>query len=43
MKAFEDLTFEKAKPEGDIIIELDEIWHFMKSKKQTMDMESILS
>jgi len=28
-----ELTYEKAKPEGDIIIELDEVWHFIKSKK----------
>ena len=33
VKAFGELTYEKVKPEGDIIIELDEVWHFVKSKK----------
>ena len=26
-------TYEKPRPQGDIVIELDEMWHFLTSKK----------
>jgi hypothetical protein len=35
-------NYEKPSPQGPIVIELDEMWHFIKSKKQVLDMESLL-
>ena len=26
-------AYEKPTPQGDVVIELDEMWHFIKSKK----------
>ena len=26
-------TYEKPKPQGEVVIELDELWHFVKAKK----------
>jgi len=33
VKAFGIETYEKPKPQGDLVIELDEMWHFIKAKK----------
>ena len=33
VKAFAIETYEKPKPQGDVIVELDEMWHFIKAKK----------
>ena len=33
VKAFGLETYEKPKPQGDIVVELDEMWHFITSKK----------
>ena len=35
-------AYEKPTPQGDVVIELDEMWHFIKSKKQVLDLEGIL-
>ena len=35
-------NYEKPTPQGPIDIELDEMWHFINSKKQVLDMESLL-
>jgi transposase len=43
VKAFAVETYEKPKPQGEVVIELDEMWHFIGSKKQTLDLEGILS
>lgn len=42
IRDFAILNYEKPLPKGDIVVELDEFWHFIKSKKQVVDMESIL-
>jgi transposase-like protein len=33
IRNFATKTYEKPTPEGPVIIELDEMWHFIKSKK----------
>ena len=33
IKTFSLENYEKPKPEGPVIVELDEMWHFIKSKK----------
>jgi transposase-like protein len=33
VKSFGLETYEKPKPQGEIVIELDEMWHFLHSKK----------
>ena len=33
VKAFAIETYEKPKPQGDVVIELDEMWHYLKVKK----------
>ena len=33
VKAFGLETYEKPKPQGDIVVELDEMWHFITAKK----------
>ena len=33
VKAFGLETYEKPQPKGDIVVELDEMWHFLKAKK----------
>ena len=33
VKSFGLETYEKPKPKGDVVIELDEMWHFLTSKK----------
>jgi transposase-like protein len=35
--------YHKPKPKGEIVFELDEMWHFIQSKKQIVDLESLLS
>ena len=41
IKDFAQKNYEKPAPGEAIIVELDEMWHYLKSKKQTLDMESI--
>ena len=37
-------NYVKPKPQGDaVIVELDEMWHFVGSKKPSLDMEGLLS
>jgi hypothetical protein len=37
-------TCQKPKPQNNTVeIELDEMWHYLGSKKQALDLESILS
>jgi hypothetical protein len=33
----------KNPPQGEAIIELDEMWHFLRSKKQGLGVEGVLS
>lgn len=35
-------NYEKPAPKDAIIVELDEMWHFLNSKKTNLDMESLL-
>ncbi len=43
VRHFTEKTYEKPQPAEAVIIELDEMWHYIKSKKQTLDMEILLS
>ena len=42
VRNFAIANYEKPAPKDAIIVELDEMWHFLNSKKNNMDMESIL-
>lgn len=35
------MHYEKPAPGDAIIVELDEMWHYLGSKKQAMDLESL--
>ena len=35
-------NYEKPAPGDAIVVELDEMWHYLNLKKQTLDMESLL-
>jgi transposase len=36
-------VYEKPRPKSDaVVIELDEMWHYLNSKKTSLDMESLL-
>ncbi len=41
IKAFAQEQYENPAPGDAILIEFDEMWHYLKSKKQTVDLESI--
>lgn len=41
IKLFAKTHYEKPAAGDAIYVELDEMWHYLKSKKQVMDMESI--
>ena len=43
IRNFAERYYEKPKPGEAVIVELDEMWHYLRSKKQIMDMESLLS
>jgi transposase len=43
VRAFAEKTYEKPEPKQAVIIELDEMWHYLHAKKQTPDLESLLS
>jgi len=36
-----EANYEKPAPESAVVVELDELWHFIQEKKQTMGLESI--
>ena len=42
VRNFAIANYEKPVPKDAIIVELDEIWHFLNSKKTGLDLESIL-
>ena len=41
IKTFAKTHYEKPVPGDAIIVELDEMWHYLRSKKQVMDLESL--
>ena len=45
VKAFAIKNYVKPEPSesSEIVLELDEMWHYINSKKQTVDMEGLLS
>jgi hypothetical protein len=43
IKNFALKTYEKPTPQDEVIIELDEMWHFLRSKKQGLGVEGVLS
>ena len=42
IRDFTQKKCEKPEPSSAIVVELDEMWHFLNLKKQTLDMESLL-
>jgi transposase len=43
IQKFAQENYEKPEPKSEaVIVELDEMWHFIKSKKQALDMEGLL-
>jgi transposase len=43
VRTFGVATYEKPTPKDEVTVELDEMWHFLTSKKQALDMEGVLS
>jgi transposase-like protein len=43
VREFAKEHYHKPKPKGEIVLELDEMWHFIQSKKQIVYLESLLS
>lgn len=43
VRLFAEKVYEKPEPREAVIVELDEMWHFLGSKKQALDLESLLS
>ena len=41
IRKFAREIYEKPEPGDAILVELDEMWHFLNSKKQTLDLESL--
>ena len=43
VKSFAEKNYSKPAPIDDsVVIELDEMWHFLRSKKTSLDLESVL-
>jgi transposase-like protein len=42
VREFAKAHYNKPVPKGEIVLELDEMWHFLHLKKQIVDLESIL-
>jgi transposase-like protein len=43
IRNFATKNYEKATPEGSIIIELDEMWHFIRSKKTSVGYGKLIA
>ncbi|WP_241160136.1 hypothetical protein [Desulfovibrio sp. ZJ369] len=43
VRNFAEPVYEKTEPAEAIIVELDEMWYFLKSKKQALALENLLS
>lgn len=43
LRIFAEKTYEKSEPREAVIVELDEMWHYLHSKKQTLDLKGLLS
>ena len=43
VKHFTEQTYEKPEPQEVLIVEIGEMYHYLCSKKQILDMESLLS
>jgi hypothetical protein len=43
VKNFALRACEKPIPQGEVLVELDEMWHFLCSKKQGLGLEGVLS
>lgn len=41
VRDFAKANYEKPEPEKVVVVELDEFWHFVESKKTSLDLESI--
>jgi len=43
VKAFAKENYVKPEPQSEaVIVELDEMWHYLKNKKQNLDLEGLL-
>ena len=43
IRDFAEKNYEKPVPqESGVVVELDEMWHYLEDKKQVVDMESLL-
>jgi len=44
IRKFAEENYEKPEPASDaIVVELDEMWHYIQKKKQNLDMEGFFS
>jgi hypothetical protein len=43
VRLFAEKTYEKPEPGEAVIVEIDEMWHYLGSKKQALDLEGLLS
>ncbi|MBF0426749.1 MAG: IS1 family transposase [Magnetococcales bacterium] len=43
VRKFAQDSYQKPEPTGAVVVELDEMWHFLKKTKQNMDLEGLLS
>ncbi len=41
VRNFGEVNYEKSVPESAVVVELDELWHFVQAKKQIMGLEGI--
>jgi transposase-like protein len=41
IRGFSEANYEKTAPDSAIVVELDELWHFLQTKKQVMGLEGI--
>jgi transposase len=43
VRKFAQENYEKPKPGSAVVIEVDEMWHYLQKKEQTLDLEGLLS
>jgi transposase len=43
VRKFARENYEKPKPGSAVVIEVDEMWHYLQKKEQTLDLEGLLS
>ena len=43
VRKFARENYEKPKPGSAVVIEVDEMWHYLQKKEQALDLEGLLS